>query len=669
MANPNRAEKRDVLLVSMPFGPLYKPSIGLSLLDASLLECSISSQVVYYGLKLAAEIGDEYYHRIAEGEPMTRAFMGEWIFSSALFAGTRNDADYLEEVLGDEFANQGARTPLSEDFLSRVLAAKSFANQFLDHCLDDVVHKAPRIVGFTSTFQQHVASLALAKRIKESFEDTFIVFGGGNCEGVTGAETLRQFPFVDAVVSGEGDLVFRQLADRVLNDRPLSGLPGVYTRDRVDELFVHKVFENAPRVQDMDALPYPDYDDYFVQFEQVKHKFVRQTPDITFETSRGCWWGEKSHCTFCGLNGAGMAYRSKSADRAFDELHHLSEKYPGCTVDVVDNILNMNYFKDFIPALARLPQKLRLFYETKSNLKKHQVELLSEAGITTIQPGIESLSTNVLTRMRKGVSAIQNIQLLKWSKELNIRPYWNILWGFPGESARDYAAMADLIPFLTHLPPPLGSGPIHLDRFSPLFDHAEDFGFADVRPFPAYFHIYPLEAQYVSNLAYSFTYDYRNGQSVDTYVTALLDPLAQWQETHDGSALFYIDSGAELHIWDLRPAASVGHMILQGLQREIYLRCDSIQSIRGLQEFAQQKTGDAVSEKHILKHLQPLLESGVLLQEGAKVLALALPLTVYEGNKKVMRSYFQLAIAPVCAGNSGLSASAQNVRFHHDAIN
>ena len=39
-----------------------------------------------------------------------------------------------------------------------------------------------------------------------------------------------------------------------------------------------------------------------------------------FETSRGCWWGERMHCTFCGLNGATMSYRSKSPRRAVDEL-------------------------------------------------------------------------------------------------------------------------------------------------------------------------------------------------------------------------------------------------------------------------------------------------------------------------------------------------------------
>src|SRR6185503_12803258 len=98
---------------------------------------------------------------------------------------------------------------------------------FLEECLEEVVAARPRLVGFTSVFQQHVASLALARRIKRALPETFIVFGGANCEGPMGAETVRQFPFVDAAVSGEADLVFPELVGRVLAGRPLDGLPGV----------------------------------------------------------------------------------------------------------------------------------------------------------------------------------------------------------------------------------------------------------------------------------------------------------------------------------------------------------------------------------------------------------------------------------------------------------
>ena len=51
----------------------------------------------------------------------------------------------------------------------------------------------------------------------------------------------------------------------------------------------------------------------------------RVVPTLLFETSRGCWWGAKSHCTFCGLNGETMAFRSKSPRRALDELEQLGD--------------------------------------------------------------------------------------------------------------------------------------------------------------------------------------------------------------------------------------------------------------------------------------------------------------------------------------------------------
>ena len=300
-------------------------------------------------------------------------------------------------------------------------------------------------MGFTSVFQQHVASLALARLIKQARPDIFVVLGGANCEGVMGAETVRQFPFVDAVVSGEGDQVFPELVQRVLDGTPVGGLQGVRTRDSVASEFGKAQFSTAPPIRNLDELPYPDFGDYFAQFEASRYGREWQ-PNLFFETSRGCWWGEKMHCTFCGLNGATMAFRSKSPQRALDELVTLAERHPGCNVQVVDNILDMNYFKTLVPELAARRVGLDLFYETKSNLKKDQIRLLRAAGIRFIQPGIESFSDTVLTLMRKGVSGLQNIQVLKWCKELGVEPNWNLLFGFPGEPPEEVHAHGEVRP-------------------------------------------------------------------------------------------------------------------------------------------------------------------------------------------------------------------------------
>src|SRR5262249_20771184 len=162
------------------------------------------------------------------------------------------------------------------------------------------------------------------------------------------------------------------------------------------------------------------------------------------------WWGQRMHCTFCGLNGERMRFRSKSPTRVLSELASLRAEHPGLPIGVVDNILDMSYFHTVLPALAADGGALRLFYEVKANLRKEHVRLLRDAGVRDIQPGIESLSDGVLRLMRKGVSALQNIQLLKWCVELGVHPVWNVLWGFPGEDPAEYIRMARLVPLLTH---------------------------------------------------------------------------------------------------------------------------------------------------------------------------------------------------------------------------
>src|SRR5262249_42034030 len=149
-------------------------------------------------------------------------------------------------------------------------------------------------------------------------------------------------------------------------------------------------------------------------------------PSIMVETSRGCWWGEHSHCTFCGLNGLGMAFRSKSPKRAVKEITELWDRYSDRATNVlaVDNILDYRYIKTVLPQLAQQTKRFSLFYETKANLKKEQIAHFAEAHIKHIQPGIESLSSRVLKIMRKGISALHNVQMLKWCLEYNITPFW-----------------------------------------------------------------------------------------------------------------------------------------------------------------------------------------------------------------------------------------------------
>ena len=496
------------------------------------------------------------------------------------------------------------------------------ASAFVDWCAGQVAEARPRIVGVTSVFQQHLASLALAKRVKERLPGTFIVMGGANCEATMGVETVRQFSYVDAVVSGEADRVFAELAARVVRQEPIAGIPGVITQASIAGPIGSGPAPTAPAITDLDALPYPEFADFFAQFERSRFGKSWQ-PSVFVETSRGCWWGERMHCTFCGLNGATMAYRSKSAPRALAELTHLATAHPGCDIQVVDNILDLKYFKTLLPMLAERKLNVSLFYETKSNLKKEQVRLLRDAGVLTIQPGIESFSDRVLKQMKKGVTGLQNIQLLKWCKEMGIHPIWNFLIGFPRESADDYFEMAALSARVCHLPRPSGVSVIRLDRFSPNFNEAGQLGFTKLRPLPFYEFLYDLPEAARHNLAYYFAYDYTVPQDVARYADPLVRSVHAWKTTWRHAELVSVDLDDRLFVFDTRPRAKVPVSVLTGDDRELYLTCDAITDASPL---------DGASTAR----LQAIAGSGLMLNQGAKYLSLAVPIGDYQPSRDAM---------------------------------
>ncbi|MEK7834359.1 MAG: RiPP maturation radical SAM C-methyltransferase, partial [Acidobacteriota bacterium] len=330
-------KEAEVVLISMPFGPLRLPSIGLGLLKAALTRDGVSANTFYFTFRFAELIGEPLYSRISYGTDTTD-LVGEWVFSNSLF-GHHTEADtrnYIEDILRDKSRSANhvwPKEPFSDALIADFLNAREKVEAFLDECMETVIACQPKMVGFTSVFLQQVASLSLAKRLKARCPELTIVFGGANCEGAMGNEVIQQFDFVDAVVSGEADLVFPELVRRVLNNQLYSDLPSVFTRKvaALDNSITGDTNPTSPipphsshnshafvtqnkslksvAVENMDALPFPDYDDYF---HQLQSSPVRESvqPNLLLETARGCWWGAKHHCTFCGLNGQTMAFRS-----------------------------------------------------------------------------------------------------------------------------------------------------------------------------------------------------------------------------------------------------------------------------------------------------------------------------------------------------------------------
>jgi len=613
-----------VLLIAMPWAQLEYPSIQLGTLKPVLERAGIRTQTRSFFLDfaerlIAATSGLAEAERVSiadYGAIASRSFLGDWVFSIPPF----HDAGEWDE--SGLACLRDRDTP--EALIRKAAVMRQHAASFLADCVEEVLAIAPRVVGFTTTFGQNVSSLVLAKLLKARAPALPIVFGGANCDGPMGAALHRSFPWVDVVVRGEGERVAPAVCRDLLARRKLRPQPGLCYRQHGQSVVVE---QSPAALAAMDEVPLPDYDEYFarVQRSPLGDRLSRLV-SIPFETARGCWWGEKAHCTFCGLNGSAMAFRSKGGSRAADEVLALAKKHQRLSFQAVDNIIDLSYFNDFLPRLRDSGCDFQLFYETKANLKKEQIRLMREAGVTSIQPGLESLSTPILKLIRKGVTALQNIRALKWCAELGIKVYWNLIYGFPGEPAAEYDRMAGLIPSLTHLEAP-SLIPLDVERFSPYFEHPAELGLEIVGPLQPYRLIYPSEGVHLEDLAYSFDYRYLDGRQPQDYVQNLRQAVEDWQ-SHTSSTFGSLRSRRGpgfLVVEDRRPNREPVEYGMGEREAAIYLACDAGATPAGIRESLRARGLPCPHVEEIGEFLEELREARLVYEEDGRYLALALP--------------------------------------------
>jgi ribosomal peptide maturation radical SAM protein 1 len=558
---------------------------------------------------MAERMGVQLYLSMAYGLP-SDSLVGEWFFADTLFGDQiPSEEDYLSKILSCFTTDQ--------KLMAALLEARKFRHDFLDTCARKIQALHPRVVGFTTTFHQTCACLAVARRLKELPDPPQIIFGGANCEGEMGQQLIRAFPWIDYVCTREGDTAFPDFLERLLMDGDSSPVPGILKQGMSAELTSPAV------VSDLDSLPFPDYSDYFTSLT-LSSVGSDIHPNLLIETSRGCWWGAKHHCTFCGLNGDTMAFRSKSAGRVLEELEFLSRTYGIKRIDCVDNILDLRHVSTLFPKLIESELDLELFYEVKANLRYDQLATLRKAGVHSIQPGIESFSSEVLRLMKKGCTGLQNVQLLRWCEELGIDVAWNILSGFPGESPSEYERMAELVPLLVHLVPPSSCTPIRLDRFSPFFTKPESFRLQRLRPTCAYYYVFPLGRRELARLAYFFDFDYADGMKPADYLRSLRQEVDRWRQSRflQPEARPVLDARQEdeaIVITDSRACAVSPSHRLMGTSASIYLLCDAARSFAALARELSHQADPA----EIRYELQQLMSAKLLVEMDGQYLSLA----------------------------------------------
>lgn len=623
----------DIVLVIMPKADVERPSIALGLLKAILARHDIPAKVLYGNLRYLEYFGPDAYRLLGFARP--EEALVDWLFSPVAFP----EYDPPVEPYLDALCSQNTmfRKADRSSLVARLLDLRRRSGEFIDWIADTVLSQKPRIVGCTSTFQQHVASLALLRRLRERDPQIVTMMGGGNCESIMGRTTHQNFPWVDYVASGESDGYIAELCGKILkHGRALAAaeLPeGVFGPVHREAGYPSAPYgDGVPRAitASMEGMPTPDYDDYYQELDgslYARHII----PGTPVEMARGCWWGAKHHCTFCGLNGHGMNYRSKRMESVLTDLDTLHARYRTTRFEVVDNIIEMDYFDTLLPALVESGRDYSFFFETKANLKKSQVELMSRAGVRWIQPGIEALHSEVLKLIRKGVTAIRNVQLLKWCQQYGIRVGWNMIAGFPGEEDAWYAEIAQWLPVIDHLQP-CSLVALRYDRFSPYFNDALAYGL-DLDPVRFYRHAYPLAPERLKDQVYFFE---DRAASLPPYLKegpipgrpgleALRDLVTLWvgRWKQKVPRLHARRQGGGLEITDTRACAPAPSLRLEGLAALVLDTCDAIMRPHQIAK-ACLAAGQQASAAEIDAAVQDLIDRRLLLALDGALLSLVL---------------------------------------------
>lgn len=580
-----------VALVAMPGASEHFPSMQLGVLKAFLADHGIAASVYELNLAFYKIIGHKLYQKLASNR-----YLADHVFSSFINDAATDKDDYdIDDPTFDLAVLEGSKEEVA--LLARCAA------EFLDDVAASINWGQFTVIGFTLTHMQSGASLALANRIKRTHPDVCIVLGGIQCFGDLGESLLEHFHFVDVIVDGAGEEALLSIVRQRLSGNSLSGISEC--RVRSGQTTEYKPRE-SPKVQ-LDELPIPDFTDHFKQ--AAYHGLLIPDTRLPVEGARGCWWNK---CTFCAINIQYPRYHRKSAARLVAEIDTLVKRHQVLSIHLTDSIQPNSGIDELVERIKRTGRQITLTMEMYATVTREQLAALWSAGLRFVQVGVESLAAAGLTKMKKGTTVLQNIQVMKWCHELGIVNWYNLIAGYPRESPDEILEMYRLIPRIIHLPPPGAISEYKLNYASP--DYEQTKHLLDTHR-AAHFRL-PDSIRHRLNV-----FETSAQTRIEPYWTPLIDAISTWRDRWSSSEalLSYRDGGDFLIVDDLRDLNRRKSYVLRGAHREVLLLCRCVQRFQKICQHFDDPFSDDV--KCVL---EDLVDRGLMLAQSDCYLSLPL---------------------------------------------
>ncbi len=217
-----------------------------------------------------------------------------------------------------------------------------------------------------------------------------------------------------------------------------AGVADVVVRGEPEALGA-RLFERTPRgivdagfVEDLDALAFPDWDPFPVPTYRYALLSARGAT-LPVSGVRGCAFG----CGYCPFR-ATSRFRQRRPERVIEEVRRLRERHGVRGIAFRDPLFNLD--RDRVLALAEGLAPLDVRFSGEMRADRLDTELLTrlrDAGLRSLEIGVESVNTDMLARhKRQPPGAAQIERTIETAHRLGIRVIANFMLGLPEDDER-----------------------------------------------------------------------------------------------------------------------------------------------------------------------------------------------------------------------------------------
>ena len=303
---------------------------------------------------------------------------------------------------------------------------------FLRDNVDRILEKIdnPSVVAFSTYIWNCNFNKEVARRIKEKYPECAVIFGGHHV--APGGGMLEECPYIDYLLHGEGEVIFRRLLRSLIGLEEAAVIPGISMRT------ADGIITNPEMISTECDFPSPYTGGYF-------DSILAENPDKDFmaliETSRGC----PNSCAYCDWSSMKSKIRKFPLERVYDDIEWIGKnKILG--IGAADSNFGM-FERDIgitdkiVETKARYgrPIGLQTSYEKNSNERVFEIGMkLEKSGMSKgITLSLQSMNETVLENIgRKNIGTETFSELMKLYNEAGVATYTELILGLPGETVQ-----------------------------------------------------------------------------------------------------------------------------------------------------------------------------------------------------------------------------------------